>query len=71
VNFNPWGYNFTSGHYIYSAPSGFSDYFACIGNFWNGNGYVMECEDGMYSKSGGIRGSCSYHGGNWRPLLAP
>ena len=71
MNCNPWGYNFTSGNYIYSAPSGFCSYFACIGNFWNGVGYVMECQDGMYSKSGGIRGSCSYHGGNWRPLLAP
>jgi hypothetical protein len=31
---------------------------------------VMECQDGMYSKSGGRSGSCSYHGGNLRPLLA-
>jgi hypothetical protein len=71
VNCNPWGYNFTSGHYISSVPSGFCTYFACINNFYNGRGYVMECHDGMYSKSGGISGSCSHHGGNWRPLLAP
>ena len=71
VNCNPWGYNFSSGHYIYSPPGSFCAYFACIGNFWNGSGYVMECKDGMYSKSGGHQGSCSYHGGNWRALLAP
>lgn len=70
VNCNPWGYNFTSGNYIYSPPGSFCSYFSCINNFWNGVGYVMECQDGMYSKSGGRSGSCSYHGGNWRPLLA-
>jgi hypothetical protein len=70
VNCNPWGYNFTSGNYIYSPPGSFCSYFSCIKNFWNGVGYVMECQDGMYSKSGGRSGSCSYHGGNLRPLLA-
>jgi hypothetical protein len=29
---------------------------------------VIECTDGMYSKSGGIRGSRSYHGGDLRAL---
>lgn len=68
---NPWGYNFSSGHLIYSPPGTFCNYFKCIANFWNGKGYVMECQDATYSKSGGINGSCSHHGGNWRPLLAP
>jgi len=67
---NPWGYNFSKGSYIYDPPSGFCSYFACIDNFWNGRGYVMECRDATYSKSGGISGSCSHHGGNWRPLYA-
>jgi hypothetical protein len=72
VNCNPWGYTFTNtGKYIYSPASSFCYYFSCIKNFWNGSGYVMECKDGMYSKSGGRSGSCSYHGGNWRPLYAP
>ncbi|WP_052890419.1 hypothetical protein [Thermogemmatispora carboxidivorans] len=70
VNCNPWGYNFEPGALIYSPPASFCAYFSCIGNFWNGRGYVVECNDGMYSKSGGIRGACSYHGGVWRPLYA-
>ncbi|MBX5449026.1 MAG: hypothetical protein IRZ24_03080, partial [Thermogemmatispora sp.] len=70
VNCNPWGYNFEPGNLIYSPPPDFCLYFACISNFWNGRGYVVECSDGMYSKSGGIRGACSYHGGVWRPLYA-
>ncbi len=70
VNCNPWGYNFSPGNRIYSPPADFCSYFSCIGNFWNGRGYVMECNDGMYSKSGGIQGSCSYHGGNWRTLYS-
>lgn len=66
-----WGDNFTNGHVIHSPPGTFCNYFKCIANFWNGKGYVMECQDATYSKSGGISGSCSHHGGNWRPLLAP
>lgn len=69
---NPWGYNFTCCNKIYSPPSNFCYYFNCIPSFWKyTNGYVMECKDGMYSHSGGVSGSCSYHGGNWRALLAP
>jgi hypothetical protein len=37
-------------------------YFDCIDNFWNGKGYMMQCQDGMVSMSGGRPGSCSYHG---------
>jgi len=67
---NPWGYNFTSGNLIYSPPSDFCSYFACISNFWNGGGYVVECTDSKYSKSGGLEGVCSTHGGYWRTLYS-
>lgn len=70
VNCNPWGYNFSCCNYIYNPPSNICDYFACIPSFWDHtNGYVEECQDGDYSHSGGVSGSCSSHGGNWRPLL--
>jgi hypothetical protein len=36
---------------------------ACIDNFDNGNGYIVQCNDGMWSQSGGLSGACSYHGG--------
>ncbi len=65
---NPWGYNFCGGSYITSPASGICAYFNCIDNFWNGKGYVIQCKDGMLSKSGGRQGSCSYHDGNRRPL---
>jgi hypothetical protein len=29
-------------------------------------GYIVECGDGSYGHAGGISGSCSSHGGNWR-----
>jgi hypothetical protein len=68
---NPWGYDFCSpGDLIVSPPSNFCSYFRCIGNFWNGAGYVIQCRDGMFSKSGGRSGSCSYHGGNARALYS-
>jgi len=73
VNNNPWGYNFDNApNYIYSPDLGFCTYFPCIPSFWNQtNGYVEECQDGDYSHSGGVSGSCSSHGGNLRPLYLP
>lgn len=68
---NPWGYNFTCCQLIYLPPSMFCNYFNCIGNFWNGVGYLIQCNDGTFSKSGGRSGSCSGHGGNGRTLYAP
>jgi hypothetical protein len=66
---NPWGYNFTPGRLIYSAPDDFCSYFDCIASFWNStNGYVAQCSDGMFSHSGGRPGACSWHGGTRRPL---
>jgi hypothetical protein len=70
VNNNPWCYNFSPGNYITSPPSNFCDYFACIASFWDGHGYVEECQDATYSLSGGIHGSCSHHGGDLRPLYS-
>jgi hypothetical protein len=69
---SPWGYSFEAGNLIYSPPGNFCGYFNCIPSFWDQtNGYVMECQDSTYSHSGGVQGSCSHHGGNWRPLYAP
>lgn len=67
---NPWGYDFEAGNTISSPPSNFCSYFNCIANFGNGSGYVMECKDAMYSKSGGKSGSCSGHQGNNRALYS-
>lgn len=67
---NPYGFDFCSGSLISSPPADICSYIACIQNFWNGRGYVIQCSDGTFGKSGGIRGSCSYHGGNSRPLYA-
>jgi hypothetical protein len=68
---NPWNYTFCGGSFITSPPSNFCGYFNCIASFANGRGYVMQCADRTYSKSGGISGSCSGHGGNARALYAP
>jgi hypothetical protein len=74
VNNNPWCYNFVPGNYIYIPPSGFCGYFNCILSFIEpddpGDGYIVECNDGMYSQSGGERGACSYHHGVIRPLYS-
>jgi hypothetical protein len=67
---NPWCYDFSPGSLIYWPPISFCSYFTCIGSFWDGHGYVIQCQDGEFSQSGGIQGSCSYHGGNYRPLYS-
>jgi hypothetical protein len=35
----------------------------CIDSFYEGTGYIVQCNDGMWSHSGGLQGACSYHGG--------
>jgi hypothetical protein len=71
VSGNPWGYNFTCCNLITAPPADFCSYFACISSFWNGHGHVEQCNDSTFSKTGGVSGSCSGHGGNSRPLYAP
>jgi hypothetical protein len=66
---NPWGYTFCGGAYITSPPSDFCAYFDCIANFPKGHGYVEQCMDGRFSRSGGRQGACSYHRGERRPLF--
>jgi hypothetical protein len=65
VNGNPWGYSFQQGNSIYDPPADFcsGQYFSCISSFEHGTGSVVECSDGLYSKSGGHKGSRSKHGG--------
>jgi micrococcal nuclease len=68
---NPWDYTYCRGQQIRNPPSNLCSVFACIPSFWHQTrGYVIRCYDGLLSHSGGIRGSCSGHGGNSRPLFA-
>jgi len=46
-----------------SKPHGFCATHRCIDNFDEGRGSIVQCADGMWSHSGGLRGACSYHGG--------
>ena len=65
---NEWGYNHCGGKAIYEPARGFCGTFSCMNNFNRGRGYVVQCRSGFYSKSGGIRGACSRHGGVARTL---
>jgi hypothetical protein len=68
---NPWGFTFCGGSVITSPPANLCSVFHCIASFWNQtNGYVVQCRDGLLSHSGGVRGSCSSHGGNGQTLYA-
>ena len=68
---NPYGYNFCGdGSYVTGPPGDICDYFDCIDNFWHGRGYMVECNDGTYSMSGGLRGACSDHGGEDQPVYS-
>ena len=65
---NPWGYDFAAGNYITLPPANFCIYFSCITNFRAGQGYVIECNDGAFSLTGGVAGSCADHKGDFRAL---
>jgi hypothetical protein len=68
---NPWGYAFARGLPIYDPPADFCQYFPCIPYFPHGVGYVVQCRDGWFSRSGGRPNVCSYHGGERRALFLP
>jgi hypothetical protein len=68
---NPYGYNFCGvGMYVYGPATGTCQYFNCIDNFPDGHGYMVECNDGTFSMSGGIDGACSDHNGVERPVYS-
>jgi hypothetical protein len=71
VNGNPWGYNFGCCKKIYSPPSDFCSWFACVATFHNGDGFVVQCDDLQYSQTGGSKTVCSTHEGFKRALLDP
>lgn len=52
------------GSLVYNPPSNFCTTHSCVSTFWlRTNGYVVECNNGLWSHSGGVRGSCSRDGG--------
>lgn len=66
---NPYGYNYCGrGARIFDPKLDICSYFDCIPAFWDGVGYMIECDDGMVSMSGGRPGSCSHHGGKNRTV---
>jgi hypothetical protein len=58
-----YGSDYPGAHLPPPEAGGFCATHDCIPNFDEGNGYVVQCEDGTWSQSGGIQGACSYHGG--------
>jgi PASTA domain len=71
VNGNPWGYNFGCCKTISTPPSDFCSWFTCVATFYNGDGFVVQCDDLQYSNTGGSKTVCSSHEGFKRTLLDP
>jgi hypothetical protein len=66
---NPFGLTLCGGgEKVTSPPPGVCGYFRCISSFNDGKGYMVECQDGAYSMSGGREGACDGHGGPGRPV---
>jgi hypothetical protein len=70
---NPWDYTLTdTGNILWNPNPAICNYLNCIPSFWDHtNGYVDECSDSTFSHSGGVRGDCSYHGGEVQPVYQP
>jgi hypothetical protein len=71
VNGNPWDYNWACCKKIFDPPSEFCSFFSCVTTFHNGEGYVVQCRDGLFSATGGSKRVCSTHDGHDRTLLQP
>ncbi|MBA2677715.1 MAG: hypothetical protein H0U76_04870 [Ktedonobacteraceae bacterium] len=74
VNGNPWGYDFNSSGTILTAPNAEfcnGKYFRCVTTFWTKtSGYVVQCNNGLFSHSGGVRSACSHDGGEGQALYS-
>jgi hypothetical protein len=47
-----------------TTPSNTCPFTRCVGDWdTHQNGYIVKCQDGVWSHSGGVSGACSYHGG--------
>lgn len=63
---NPWNYNYEpeANHYVYNDPPTFCRYFKCATPFGSTtDGFVVECNDGLYTHDGGKNTACTGHGG--------
>jgi hypothetical protein len=61
---NPLEYTFCAGgSLIADADEATCDYFDCVGGFWDGRGYLVQCADGQVAMTGGRAQSCARHGG--------
>ncbi|OKI44716.1 hypothetical protein [Micromonospora sp. CB01531] len=65
---NPYGYNYCGGSYIYDPAPDVCTWFDCVENLWSGKGYLVQCKDGLISRTGMQRGPCSGHDGTRRPV---
>lgn len=67
---NPYGFDFNvqDGFWIEFPPKDFCNHFDCTDTFWQENGYVVQCNDGKFSKSGSEENECAGHGG-WKQML--
>ncbi len=60
---NPMGYDFCGGERIRKPAREVCDHFDCVPGFWDGRGYLVQCENGKVSLAGGSPRACGLHGG--------
>ncbi|GIJ06825.1 hypothetical protein Van01_00390 [Micromonospora andamanensis] len=60
---NPMGYDFCGGDRVREPAREVCDHFDCVPGFWEGRGYLVQCENGKISLAGGSPKACGLHGG--------
>ncbi|MEV4712593.1 hypothetical protein [Micromonospora sp. NPDC049374] len=60
---NPMRYDFCGGERIREPAREVCDHFDCVPGFWEGRGYLVQCENGKVSLAGGSPRACGLHGG--------
>ncbi|MFI7550395.1 hypothetical protein ACIBQ2_11650 [Micromonospora sediminimaris] len=67
---NPMGYDFCGGKRVREPAREVCDHFDCVPGFWEGRGYLVQCENGKVSLAGGSPRACGLHGGVRRTVTA-
>ncbi|MBQ1051243.1 hypothetical protein KBX50_22560 [Micromonospora sp. C51] len=60
---NPMGYDFCGGKRVREPAREVCEHFDCVPGFWEGRGYLVQCENGKVSLAGGSPRACGLHGG--------
>ena len=62
---------YCGGSRIQAPAADVCSYLACVADFWQGEGHMIQCGDGTVGMVGGRTGTCPQSQGRKQPVYAP